>query len=475
MFASLAYFVILLGVLVLAPQANGFTIEESMRRAAQGHPDVRLSQGAEAAARGRIAEAHTGLTPRVEAGLSLQRGYERTIEARAWRTRSDIFLSLRQAIWDGGVTRHNIGQAERLHRAARFAVSASQENVALGAANDYLEALILRNRIVHVRQTLERTLEVERIARQRAEQCRRTARMSRPEDVEDCANKANDFDYARERALNTRAELLRRQEEYSQAIVRYLGAIGERIPDMRGPAPQAEQTIGQRLRYPERLPEIPASPGLALEIAMRENPQVRGVGAEIEANEERRQGIDAQRRPRVEGYVVGMREAWNREETRSDSVVAGFQLTIPLYDGGLARAQQMQRLGDRQQLVARVEQFRLNANLALSRLYLFLDRSELELANIRQRIETLNELFHRRMQGYIEERSWIYLSDLLDSIESLGGALEEREGLTGRRVFAHYDIHLQLGSLLNRAAAVPEARASTPPAPAAPRREPRRR
>ena len=137
----------------------------------------------------------------------------------------------------------------------------------------------------------------------------------------------------------------------------------------------ARQKLAHAMNRPGYLPSELAQPELkdnaravpdyaALEAwALKHNPRVRALEAQLAAADARVASLRAENRPTLDAEVVGGR--YSRASTTRDDVSAGLIVTIPLYQGGRVDARVARELAQKARLGAELDKLKLDLSETL--------------------------------------------------------------------------------------------------------------
>jgi adhesin transport system outer membrane protein len=265
-----AYLAILSVVLVAgASQAAEFSINDALREAAKSNPGVGEASANKRATQSELRQVQSTLLPqvRVEARYGPEKFDQSpgfispslavpTVGAGPWRNGSQESVVVRQLLFDGFASIHDIWRNTARVNAAAFRVRERTELIALDAAEAYVD--VTRNlRLVALAETNVATHDKifanvnSRFQGGRAGE--------------------GDLEQARERVDNAKAQLDEFRRSLEEARAKYRKTVGlEPI----------------NLRFPGPLAGMPASRDEALAVAVRFNPTILAAQADADAAKE---------------------------------------------------------------------------------------------------------------------------------------------------------------------------------------------
>ena len=327
--------VLLGGALALAPHARAETLQDALTAAWLNNPGLDQQRDATGIAEERIAQARAQRRPRVD----LFSGYEyRSIDSnRPFAINTGDFpvasaqLETRLPLYAGGRLNAGVRQAEAGAMAADAELETAGQALLLDTITAYVD--ILRDRQV----ILIRENSIELLNGQLTQSQDRF-------DVGDVTR--TDVALSQSRLEGGRAQLAAAEAQLEGSLAFYGFLTGLEAGDL-APVPPA--------------PDLPESFEMALEVALRSNPEIQAARHAETAAEE---GIAAARgalRPEVSIVAQAGVEEYHTDGFTDTQFIAGAQARIPLYAGGanssflreakLARSQAQSRLAQLQRLV----------------------------------------------------------------------------------------------------------------------------
>ncbi len=264
-----AYFAIAGLVLAIAPAAAAepFSINDALKQAAQTNPGVGEASANRRATESELRQTQSTLLPQVR--LEARWGAEKFDQSNpvtstnaqplpvqgngAWRTGSQESVVVRQILFDGFASIHDIWRQSARVNAAAFRVRERTELIALDAAEAYVD-VVRYLRLVGLGE--QNVANHERIF------SNVNSRFSGGRAGE------GDLEQARERVENARATLAEFRKSLDDARAKYRKVVGLEPFNLRFPGPLAG---------------LPGSRDEALAVAVRFNPTIQAAQADADA------------------------------------------------------------------------------------------------------------------------------------------------------------------------------------------------
>jgi outer membrane protein len=292
-----------------AGQASSETLAEAIALAYETNPTLQAQRAEQRALDETYVQARTALRPTLDLGLSA------TYESRANGVESDsgsFGLSATQPIWTGG-------------RAVR-GIDAAQADVLQGRENlRALEAQILAN-VVQAYVDVRRDIEALRINQENVSVLQRQLEEASARfEVGEITR--TDVAQAEARLASSQAQLAGAQAQLSVSRAAYAAVVGQSPADL---APEPA------------LPGVPATFDEAINVAERENPNVRAAERAEQGARARLAAARAQHNP-----TIGLSASYGSGDTLddfasnffdNDNASATARLSMPLFTGGLNRS-----------------------------------------------------------------------------------------------------------------------------------------
>ncbi len=299
-------------VAALAPcAAPAETLVEALTAAYVNNPDLQAARAAARSAREDFPQALAGYLPRVDAFGSY--GTERTEDRPGLGVqRAEPYsygLSVSQQLYTGGLRGAQIEQARAGIASARQSLRATEQDVLVSVIQAYVD--------------VRRDEEVVRIRRSNLEVLERRLEESQSRfEVGDVTQ--TDVAQSRARRAGAQSDLTSALSVLEASRARYVQVIGR--------TPEA-------LEAPPPAPPTPETLQAAIEAGLAANPDYLQL-AELERSAKAQVDIErSDRRPQISIVGEVTREYDGRDsDYRADDASASAELTIPLFDGGYARA-----------------------------------------------------------------------------------------------------------------------------------------
>src|SRR6195256_761916 len=264
-----AYFAIAALILATGPAsaAEQFSINDALKQAAQTNPGVGEASANRRATESELRQTQSTLLPqvRVEARYGPEKFDQSAAIASstaqpipidgvgAWRNGSQESLVLRQILFDGFASIHDIWRQSARVNAAAFRVRERTELIALDAAEAYVD-VVRYMRLV--------ALGEQNVANHERIFANVNSRFSGGRAGE------GDLEQARERVENARATLAEFRKSLDDARAKYRKVVGLEPFNVRFPGPLAG---------------LPGSRDEALAVAVRFNPTIQAAQADVDA------------------------------------------------------------------------------------------------------------------------------------------------------------------------------------------------
>ena len=305
-----------------APSAETVTIEESVAIALKNHENVTEAQAAVQQAVARTLQSKSARNPTVTASASYTHPVYFNVAAGDGFGGIPFFtqapqgtqeqIVIRQLLFDFNRTRSAVKAAEARTIAARAGLEAARQQLAFEVRKAYLE-LLQSQRLAEVRLY---ALENQLIHVEQARKLHATG-LGLPIDVVRTqtayANAVQQFTETRNQALIDRVELA----------------------SFMGIDPRTPFTIDT----PNKAEKLPESLDALIELALKQRPGLKQSQAQIEAQKFTLENLKASNKPRI-STSLSLSGNQVEPQPQTEQIALMLNLEWPLYDGGLARAQQ---------------------------------------------------------------------------------------------------------------------------------------
>lgn len=301
--------------LALAVQpAHGETLQEALAKAYVTNPTLNSARAQLRATDESVAIEKAAGRP--DAGVS--GSYERLIHREpsssvsttlAPRQSASAQASLSVPIYQGGTVRNAIRAAKMDVKAGQQDLRATESSVFSQVVAAYLD-VIANSAVVRFNRQNVQALEVNFQASTDRFQVGDLTRT-------DVAQSDSRLGLARANLQAAEAQLIASKERYIQLV---------------GSAPDL-------LQAPPPLPGLPASPDIAVQVALQDNPDILAAKATSDSLHYRANAARGQVAPRLSTFVSGSYVDYLNSETGSlngstKSAAVGVQVTVPIYQGG---------------------------------------------------------------------------------------------------------------------------------------------
>ncbi|MDQ4420016.1 TolC family outer membrane protein [Sphingobium sp. DEHP117] len=307
-----------LALAMTAQPALATTLQEALAQAYRTNPTLN-------AARARLRATDEGV-PLAKAegrpGVSVSGSYDQNLH-REINTALGTSIPLRSAsgqatlslpIYQGGIVRNSIRAAKEGVEAGQAELRATESSVFAQVVAAYLDVIADSAVVTFNRQNV-RSLEVNLQAS--------TDRFN----VGDLTR--TDVAQSDTRLALARANLESAEAQLISSKERYISLVGSEPVDLQPPPP---------------LPGLPATPESAVDVALRDNPDILAAKNTRDAAHYQVNAARGQIAPRISGFVRGGYTDYLNSEKKlnpllgvegsAKSASAGVQLTVPLYQGG---------------------------------------------------------------------------------------------------------------------------------------------
>lgn len=428
---------VLLGL--LAGGALAQDLPETMRKALEHNPEVLITVDDRNAIEQEIRAGWAGYLPRVDvfAGIGGERSNNPSTRASTGKNgyldlhRTEEGIRITQMLFDGFFTRNEVARQKARTQAAAYRVLAAAEDIALRAAEVYIDVL-RRQEIV---QLAESNLASHRTIY--GQISRRTERG---------VGRAADNDQAIGREALAEANYSAEQGNLRNAEIRYLRVVGEMPADLTVPVAPADR--------------VPADMKTAMDMAVIAHPTLQSAVADIDGALAQHEQARANDFPRFDLELSASRFD-NVDGVRGidEDLLAMVRMNYNIYRGGADMARKREtahRISEAKNVRARAEDQVIEETALAWNEYL----------TIQQRLDYLRahaESSNRSRQAYqkqfnIGQRT---LLDLLDTENEYFVANSNYVDGKYRLLFAHYRLLQAMGQLL-------PAMSVTPPEAATP-------
>ena len=319
--------------LMTAAAAQGETLREALVKTYQSNPTIMGQRAQVRSLDENVAIARAGRRPQVSANVGVNQNIYSSRGGFGTGRNFNAGVDVSYPIFEGGATRNRIVAANERVAAGRAALRATEGDIFTEAVAVYMD--VIRDRsIVGLNQNQVRVLETNlRATRDRFE----VGDLTRTDVAQSEARLA----LARSTLATVQGRLRSSEEAYRRVI-------GELPADLQPPPP---------------LPQLPATPEQAVEIALANNPDLISIAAQIRASGRDISVARSDRLPTVSGVGSGdytnflgsaddqFGGTGNANSTTTTGV--GVQARIPIYQGGVVGARVRQAQAIRSQLLER--------------------------------------------------------------------------------------------------------------------------
>lgn len=316
-----------LAVAMAAQPALATTLQEALSQAYQTNPTLNAARAKLRATDENVPLAKADGRPGVGITGSYDELLHRDFPLSTPRRSATGQATLSVPVYQGGIVRNSIRAAKEGVEAGQAELRATESSVFAQVVAAYLD-VIADSAVVTFNQQNVRSLEVNLQAS--------TDRF-----------KVGDLTRTDVAQSDTRLALARASLESAQAQLisskeRYIALVGSEPVDLQPPPP---------------LPGLPASPESAVDVALKDNPDLLSAKSTREAAHYQVNAAKGAIAPRISGFVRGSYTDYLDSKTfgaptpTSKSATAGVQVTVPIYQGGRPGAASRQAIARESQAI----------------------------------------------------------------------------------------------------------------------------
>lgn len=316
-----------LAVAMAAQPALATTLQEALSQAYQTNPTLNAARAKLRATDENVPLAKADGRPGVGVTGSYDELLHRDFPLSTPRRSATGQATLSVPVYQGGIVRNSIRAAKEGVEAGQAELRATESSVFAQVVAAYLD-VIADSAVVTFNQQNVRSLEVNLQAS--------TDRF-----------KVGDLTRTDVAQSDTRLALARASLESAQAQLisskeRYIALVGSEPVDLQPPPP---------------LPGLPASPESAVDVALKDNPDLLSAKSTREAAHYQVNAAKGAIAPRISGFVRGSYTDYLDSKTfgaptpTSKSATAGVQVTVPIYQGGRPGAASRQAIARESQAI----------------------------------------------------------------------------------------------------------------------------
>lgn len=307
-----------LAVAVAAQPVHATTLQEALAQAYQTNPTLNAARAKLRGTDENVPLAKADGRPSVSVSGTYEEQLHRetnpTFGTSIPRRSASGQATLSVPVYQGGIVRNSIRAADKGVEAGQAELRGTESSVFAQVVAAYLD-VIADSAVVTFNMQNVRSLEVNLQASTDRFQVGDLTRT-------DVAQSDTRLALARASLESAQAQLISSKE-------RYIALVGSEPVDLQPPPP---------------LPGLPASPETAVEVALKDNPDLLSAKSTRDAAKYQVNAAKGQIAPRLSGFVRGGYSDYLNSETKlnpaiapdgnSKSLAAGVQLTVPIYQGG---------------------------------------------------------------------------------------------------------------------------------------------
>ena len=299
-----------LALAIAAQTASATTLQEALEQAYRTNPTLNAARAQLRATNEGVPLAKADGRPNVGVNGTYERQLHRDFPLSTPIQSASGQATLTVPVYQGGIVRNSINAAKEGVEAGEEQLRATESSVFAQVVAAYLD-VISDSAVVTFNLQNVRSLEVNLQAS--------TDRFN----VGDLTR--TDVAQSDTRLALARANLESAQAQLISSKERYISLVGSEPVDLQPPPP---------------LPGLPAAPEMAVEVALKDNPDILAAKSTRNAARYQVNAAKGQIAPRLSGFVRGGYTDFLDSRTFgaptpvSKSATAGVQLTVPIYQGG---------------------------------------------------------------------------------------------------------------------------------------------
>lgn len=405
-----------------APHAE--PLEEVVKETLSSNPNVLEKMNTRLSVDQEVRQAKAGYYPTIDlnAGVGRETSDNPTTRAAGYDSRSlnrrEAGVALRQPIYSGGSTRHEVKRQTQRANSRAYMMHATAEQIALRTTEVYLEVL-RRQALVWLAQDNLKSHEktYDQVNARSASGVGRGA----------------DLEQARSRLLLAKSNLMAEESNLREAEINYFSVVNLAPTNLVMPVAPVEQVPGAMMD--------------AVKSAVENHPVLKSAAADIEAAVAQNRTAKSPYYPNLD-FEMGVNRNSNLAGVEGDNnnLFAMLRMRYNLYAGGKDKARQAQtfhQIGEAKEIRNEtcrqvVESMRLSWNAFKT--------TDAQVSYLKQRVEaSLNARDSYRSQFTLGQRSLLDLLDSENEVFSSSKALTEAEF---DRLFAIYRVMAGEGKLL---------------------------
>lgn len=415
---------IVLMALAAIPAVHAETLDEVVRHTLSTNPDVLEKINTRISVDKEVRQAKAGYYPTIDlnAGIGRERSDNSFTRAGGydWRslTRQELSATLRQPLYAGGATTHEVGRQTERANSRAYTMFATAEQIALRTTEVYLEVL--------------RRQELVKLAQENLKSHEKTYEQVGSRSVAGVGRGA-DVDQARSRLLLAKSNLMAEESNLREAEINYYRVVNAAPNSLITPSAPFDQ-VTETLQA-------------AVKLAVDNHPTLKAAAADIEAAKEQHSTAKAPYLPKLDLELEAARNEDLAGIAGENNVLSAMvRMRYNLYAGGrdkARRAQTFYQIDEAKEIRNHtcrqvVESMRLSWNAYKT--------TDAQAIYLRQRLESsLSARDNYRSQFNLGQRS---LLDLLDSENEVFGASKEFTNGEFDRLFSSYRVMAGEGKLL---------------------------
>ncbi|MCW8884214.1 MAG: TolC family outer membrane protein [Motiliproteus sp.] len=400
----------ILPLAVISGSSSAQTLEESVLRSLKSNPEVAIALDRYNARRASVIVANGGYRPNIDlqAGIGYENSDNTTTRASGDHskglTRQELSVNLRQMLFDGYRTQSDVQRAEAEATADRYELQDTAENIALRAAEVYLEN-VNNQRILSL---AEENLESHKAIKDKI-QLR----------VDSGIGSTSDLSQVQGRLARAQSNLVAASNNLLDSHTNFFRVVGENPQQLQLPAAQQ--------------PNLPESVVKAEEIAMDQHPALLQAAEDIRAANEKIRIEKSSNYPQL-SFELGAsaNNDLDGSEGHDNDVTAMLRVSYNLYSGGRttgrikqaseerSEAKDIQRSAARQvveglnlawnayqSIDQQLQYLRIHVEESRKTLAAYTKQFELGRRSLMDLLDTENEVFEAERSYFNAEKDWL--------------------------------------------------------------------
>ena len=301
--------IVVVGVFMLGSgSAQGETLQDAVKHMLQTNPEIKAVSYNRLAKDQQVIQARGGYFPTLDfshsSGIDYQRDYQITPEKTLTTRPKSTVLSLRQNLYQFGVTNSEVSRVEATVRSEAYLLQGTSENLAIRASNVYLNVLS--------------TLELYELAKENLINHERIYDQMKLRATSGVDRKA-DLDQVSGRLALAQSNIVVTQTNLADAKTDYQSVIGRFPEDLTKPSPVNA--------------DIPVSMEEAEQLALKNYPIIKSAQADLEAREAQHEVARRINYPKLDAAMDYKWETDVQYPHRTEDFIATAVVSFNIFNG----------------------------------------------------------------------------------------------------------------------------------------------